>query len=221
MSFLLLFKDELLGFYKSKVMIFLWIGLPALTILFHLWAPDTGPELPFTVVSALLVSSIGGTLASAMLVVSIINEKTSRVYDLFLIRPIKRWNIILSKFFAVYLCLVIASTLALLLGMIIDTFISGLPSDVMLNSSLQSLALSFSLIMVSSAAGVLIGVFSPSILVGVILVLYGGNQISAVISLLPNMLKVPYPDFITVFIGVVITCILLGLTIFLFNKKQF
>ncbi|KYK32510.1 MAG: hypothetical protein AYK22_07395 [Thermoplasmatales archaeon SG8-52-3] len=221
MSFALLFKDELLGFYKSKVMIFLWIGLPVLTILFHLWAPDTGPELPFTVVSALLVSSIGGTLASAMLVVSIINEKTSRVYDLFLIRPIKRWNIILSKFFAVYLCLVIASTLALLLGVAIDTFNSGLPSDVMLNSALQSLTLSLSMIMVSSAAGVLIGVFSPSILVGVILVLYGGNQISAVISLLPSMLNVPNPSFITVFIGVVITCILLGLTIFLFNKKQF
>ena len=221
MSFVLLFKDELLGFYKSKVMIFLWIGLPVLTILFHLWAPDTGPELPFTVVSALLVSSIGGTLASAMLVVSIINEKTSQVYDLFLIRPIKRWNIILSKFFAVYFCLVIASTLALILGMAIDTFNSGLPSDVMLNSSLQSLTLSFSMIMVSSSAGVLIGVFSPSILVGVILVLYGGNQISALISLLPNMLKVPYPDFITVFIGFVITCILLWITIFLFNKKQF
>ncbi|KYK22850.1 hypothetical protein AYK24_01700 [Thermoplasmatales archaeon SG8-52-4] len=221
MSFVLLFKDELLGFYKSKVMIFLWIGLPALTILFHLWAPDTGPELPFTVLSALLISSIGGTLASAMLVVSIINEKTSRVYDLFLIRPIKRWNIILSKFFAVYLCLIIASILALLLGMVIDTFNTGLPSDVMLNTSLQSLTLSLSMIMVSSSAGVLIGISSPSILVGVILVLYGGNQISAVISLIPNMLKVPYSDFITVFIGVVVTCILLGLTIFLFNKKQF
>ena len=221
MSFLLLFKDELLGFYKSKVMIFLWIGLPVLTVLFHLWAPDTGPELPFTVVSALLVSSIGGTLASAMLVVTIINEKTSRVYDLFLIKPIKRWNIILSKFFAVYVCLVIASILALLLGMVIDTFNTGLPSDVMLNSSFQSLALSLSMIMVSSAAGVLIGVFSPSILVGVILVLYGGNQISALISLLPNMLKVPSPGLVTVVIGVVITCVLLGLTIFLFNKKQF
>ena len=79
MSFLLLFKDELRGFYKSKVMIFLWIGLPALAVLFHLWAPNTGPELPFTVISALLVSSIGGTLASAMLAVTIINEKTSRV----------------------------------------------------------------------------------------------------------------------------------------------
>lgn len=220
MSFFLLFKDELLGFYKSKVMIFLWIGLPTLAILFHLWAPNTGPQLPFTVISALLVSSIGGTLASAMLAVTIINEKTSHVYDLFLIRPLKRWNIVLSKFFAVYLCLVIASILALLLGMAIDTFSTGLPSGVVLNSALQSLALSLSMIIVSSSAGVLIGVGSPSVLVGVILVIYGGNQIS-VIPLLPSVLAVPYPDFVTVFIGVVISCVLLGIAIFVFNKKQF
>lgn len=220
MSFLLLFKDELLGFYKSKVMIFLWIGLPLLAVIFHLWAPNTGPQLPFTVISALLISSIGGTLASAMLAVTIINEKTSRVYDLFLIRPLKRWNIVLSKFFAVYLCLVIASILALLLGMAIDTFSTGLPSGVVLNSALQSLALSLSMIMISSAAGVLIGVGSPSVLVGVILVIYGGNQIS-VIPLIPSMLTVPYPDFITVLIGVVISCVLLGIAIFLFNRKQF
>ena len=220
MSFLLLLKDELLGFYKSKVMIFLWIGLPMLALLFHLWAPNTGPQLPFTVISALLVSSIGGTLASAMLAVTIINEKTSHVYDLFLIRPLKRWNIVLSKFFAVYLCLVIASTLALLLGIAIDTFNTGVLSGVVLNSALQSLALSLSMIMISSAVGVLIGVGSPSVLVGVILVIYGGNQIS-VIPLLPNVLTVPYPSFITVLSGVVISCILLGIAIFVFNRKQF
>jgi ABC-2 type transport system permease protein len=220
MSFLLLFKDELLGFYKSKVMIFLWIGLPVLAILFHLWAPDTGPELTFTMLSTLLVSSIGGTLASVMLAVTIINEKTNRVYDLFLIRPLKRWNILLSKFFAVYLCLVIASTLALLFGMAIDIFSTGLPSDAVMNSSLQSLALSLSMIILSSAIGVLIGVGSPSVLVGAILVIYGGNQLS-IMPLLPSLLPVPNPVFITILIGVVISCVLLGIAIFLFNRKQF
>lgn len=220
MSFLLLLKDELLGFYKSKVMIFLWIGLPALAVLLHLWAPNTGPELPFTVISALLVSSIGGTLASAMLAVTIINEKTSHVYDLFLIKPLKRWNIVLSKFFAVYLCLVIASSLALLLGLMIDTFNTGVPSGVVLNSALQSLALSLSMIMVSSAAGVLIGIGAPSVLVGVILVIYGGNQIS-IIPLLPSVLTVPYSALITVLIGVAISCVLLWISIIVFNKKQF
>jgi ABC-2 type transport system permease protein len=220
MSFTLLFKDELLGFYKSKVMIFLWIGLPALAVLFHLWAPNTGPALPFTLLSALLVSSIGGTLASAMLAVTIINEKTSRVYDLFLIRPLKRWNIILSKFFAVYLCLVIASSLALLLGMGIDTFSSGLPSDVVLNSAGQSFALGLSMIMVSSAAGVLIGIGSPSVLVGVILVIYGGNQIS-VIPLLPSVLTVPNPALVTIALGIIVSVALLAVAVSIFERKQF
>ncbi len=220
MSFLLLFKDELLGFYKSKVMIFLWIGLPLLAVIFHLWAPNTGPELPFTVVSALLISSLGGTLASAMLTVTIINEKTSHVYDLFLIRPLKRWNIVLSKFLSVYICLLIASILALLLGMVIDFFSIGVPSDVVLNNVLQSLCLSLSMIMISSATGVLIGVGSPSVLVGVILVIYGANQIS-IIPLLPNMLTIPYPALITIILGIVISCVLLGIAIFLFNRKEF
>ncbi len=220
MSFLLLFKDELLGFYKSKVMIFLWIGLPLLAVIFHLWAPNTGPELPFTVVSALLISSLGGTLASAMLTVTIINEKTSHVYDLFLIRPLKRWNIVLSKFLSVYICLLIASILALLLGMVIDFFSIGVPSDVVLNNVLQSLCLSLSMIMISSATGVLIGVGSPSVLVGVILVIYGANQIS-IIPLLPNMLTIPYPALITIILGIVISCVLLGIAIFLFHRKEF
>lgn len=220
MSFFLLFKDELLGFYKSKVMIFLWIGLPALAILFHLWAPDMGPELSFTMFSALLVSSIGGTLASAMLAVTIINEKTSHVYDLFLIRPLKRWNIVLSKFFAVFFCLVVACTLALLSGMAIDLFNAGLPSDVVLQSTAQSFALSVSMIALSSAVGVLIGVGSPSVLVGVILVIYGGNQLS-VMPLIPSMLPVPYPTLITILIGVMISCVLLGIAIFIVNRKQF
>ena len=36
MSLALLFTDELKGYYKSKVMIILWIGMPALTLLIRL-----------------------------------------------------------------------------------------------------------------------------------------------------------------------------------------
>jgi hypothetical protein len=43
---------------------------------------------PFTLISSIVVSSIGGTLAAVMLAVFIINEKNRHVYDLFLIRPI-------------------------------------------------------------------------------------------------------------------------------------
>jgi len=217
MSFSLLFEDELKGFYKSKVMIFLWVGLPLMTVLFHLWFKK---DIPFTALSAILVSSIGGTLAAVMLTMSIINEKTRHVYDLFLIRPLKRWNLIISKFFAVYTCLTIASFLALILGLVIDYFIMGRAPEAVLNDTTQSLAISLSMMAVSSSAGVLIGVVAPSVLVGAILVIYGGNQISA-IPMLPSMLNISTPVPFTIILGAVISCFLLIIAVFLFNRKQF
>ena len=220
MSFLLLFKDELNGFYKSKVMTFLWIGLPLMTVLLHLWSPNTEEEIPFTLLSTLVVSSIGGTLAAVMLTVSIVHEKTRHVYDLFLVRPLKRWHIVISKFFAVYTCIAIASILTLMLGVVIDYLLMGSAPKAILNDTIQSLAISLSMMAVSSSAGVLIGVISPSVLVGAILVIYGGNQISA-IPMLPIMLNISNPVPFTLILGVLISCVLLLIAVFLFSKKQF
>ena len=75
--------------YRSKVMLALWVGLPGPS-------PSAGRCLaeyrldPGRVFTSLLVGSIGGTLASAMLAVSIINERERHVYDLFVIRPVRR-----------------------------------------------------------------------------------------------------------------------------------
>lgn len=220
MSLRILFKDELRGFYKSKVMIVLWIGLPLLAALIYFWSPDTGQEIPFAAFSALLLSSIGGTLASVMLAVSIINEKDKNVYDIFLIRPIKRRNILLSKFLAVYSCIVIAGLISLGLGMTIDYFYMGGTPEVILESALESVVLTISMMAIASAAGVLIGVISPSVLVGAIIVIYGGNQIS-IVPLLPDMLGLENQMiFSTPFSGV-IAISLLGIAIYLFQKKQF
>jgi ABC-2 type transport system permease protein len=219
MSFTLLVKDELKGFYKSKVMIFLWIGLPLLTILFHFWSSLQGGEIPFTALSAIITSSIGGTLASSMLTVSIINEKIQHIYDLFLVRPVKRWNIILSKFLAVYVCILVASLISLLFGLIIDYANIGQVSGTILSDTALSLATSFSMMAVSSSAGILIGVVAPSVLVGVILIIYGGNQISA-LSAIPIILNLSNAPVFTVTFGVVITGTMLVLASFLFNRKQ-
>ena len=55
----MLFADELRGFYKSKVMIFLWVGLPVIAVLFRfIQSSATVQEIPFTVISALVVSSL-------------------------------------------------------------------------------------------------------------------------------------------------------------------
>lgn len=219
MNFALLVQDEMRGFYRSKVMLFLWIGLPILTILFHFWSSLQGGELPLTALSAIITSSIGGTLASVMLAVSIINEKTQHVYDLFLVRPVRRWNIILSKFLAVYTCIAVASGLSLLLGLIIDYVNVGGLSDAILRDTLLSLATSLSMMAVSSSIGVLIGVAAPSVIVGVILVIYGGNQISA-LPIIPTILNISNATLFTIAFGVVISSIMLVLATFIFNRKQ-
>jgi ABC-2 type transport system permease protein len=217
----LLFVDELRGFYKSKVMVFLWIGLPIIALLFRfISAGSSGQNISFTLISALIVSSIGGTLASVMLAVFIINEKNRHVYDLFLIRPLKRRDIILAKFFSVYTCVAIASFIAVLAGMITDYITTGSLSTAVLSNAGQSLVTSLSMIAVSCAAGVLIGVASPSVLVGAILVIYGGNQIS-IIPLIPTLLNIQEATIFTIILAGAAASGLLLAAITLFESKQF
>jgi len=202
-------------------MIFLWVGLPVIALLFRfITEGSSGQSLSFTLISALVVSSIGGTLAAVMLAVFIINEKNRRVYDLFLIRPLKRRDILLAKFFSVYTCVAIASCIAVLAGMITDYASTGALSNAILNNAGQSLATSLSMIAVSCAAGVLIGVASPSVLVGAILVIYGGNQIS-VIPLLPTLLNVQEAAVFTIVLAGVVASVLLFAAVALFERKQF
>jgi len=220
MSLSILFKDELQGFYKSKVMIVLWIGLPVLSILFFLLSPDTGDELPLTVMTALIVSSLAGTLGAVMLAVSIINEKGAKVYDLFLIRPIKRRNILLSKFLAVYVCIAIAVSLSLLIGVAIDYYRFGGIPEGMLQNTMDSIIISLAMMGISASAGVLIGVVSPSVLVGAVLVIYGGNQIS-ILPVLPAFLEISNDVLFAIGTGSITTVVLLFIATVLFNRKQF
>ena len=217
----MLFADELQGFYKSKVMIFLWVGLPLIAILFRfVQVSSTGQAIPFTVISSLVVSSLAGTLSAVMLTVSIINEKNRHVYELFLIRPLKRRDIILAKFLSVYTCVAIASLLAIAVGVAADWAITGAIPATLLQDTAQSLAISLSMVAVSCSAGVLLGVASPTVLVGAILVIYGGNQIS-VLPILPTLLNIAYADAFTIGLAAAIAVALLWAAIFLFEKKQF
>jgi len=221
MNLSLLYVDELRGFYKSKVMLFLWVGLPVIAILFRLLqANGTSQDLPFSVVSALVVSSLAGTLAAVMLTVSIINERNRHVYELFLIRPLKRRDLLLAKCLAIYSCVAIASIVAVFVGVAADYVATGALPATVLGEVAQSLAISLSMLAVACSVGVLIGVASPSILVGAILVIYGGNQIS-VIPLLPTLLNLPQVALLTVGLAAVVAIGFLWVAIALFKRKQF
>jgi len=180
MSLWLLFKDELNGFYRSKVMLALWVGLPVMALLLYFLVDDI-EGIPLTVFTGLLVSSIGGLLTSVLIVVNILNEKEKKVYDLFLIRPIRRENLLLAKFGAVFLCVMVASFIAITLAAILDSANEGYDIGSILTSMKDSLIITVSLMAINCSAGVLIGVFSPSVLVGVLLVLFGSNQLSSLV----------------------------------------
>jgi ABC-2 type transport system permease protein len=217
MSLSLLLKDELRGFYKSKVMIFLWVGLPALSLLLFVLEPSGG-DISLPALTAMLVGSLGGVLAAVMLVVSIVNERERHVFDLFVIRPIRRRDIVLSKFAAVYLCVAAAALLAFGVAVGVDLIDKGEIPAGFASTAVDFLVISLSMMAISCSAGVLIGVFSPSVLVGVILVMYGANQLSAV-TILP-VLTVSSSDFFPLLPGAAITTVLLILAILVFNKKQ-
>ncbi len=182
MSFWLLFKDELNGFYRSRVMLALWVGLPAMAVLLYFLVDDI-EGIPVTVFTGLLVSSIGGLLTSVLIVVNILNEKEKKVYDLFLIRPIRRENLLLAKFSAVFLCVIVASFIAITLAAVLDSTTKGLDVQGILSDMKDSLLITVSIMAINCSAGVLIGVFAPNMLVGILLVLFGANQLSSLVLL--------------------------------------
>ncbi len=221
MSFPILFKDELKGFYKSYIMIILWIGLPVLSILLYLWSPDTSGEMPLSVLFATMMSSLGGTLAAIMISVHLMNEKSRHVYELFLVRPVKRRDLLISKFLAVLVCVAIACALSLILGLIIDYFQSGTVSAEIFKNTYESFSLSLATITSWCAAGLLVGVFAPSIVVGVILIIFVVNNITSFALLLPMIMKESYSIVYSIGFSVLLTLIFLVLAVLIFDRKQF
>ena len=220
MSFFLLFWDEIRGFIKSKVMITLWIGLPLLSIIMHFIQPNT-EGMPISIFTGLLVASIGGLLAAVMLSTTMVNELNARVYDLYLIRPVKRWHLIIAKYLAVFLCLTVATFLSLAVGLLIDNFTVGLPADTIIKDTLGSLAVSLAAMSISSAAGILIGILVNSVALAAILSIYLGQQLSLVAVLPGIFFETINPIWFSIGIGVAVTAVILIIEIIVFNKKQF
>lgn len=218
----MIFYDELKGFYKSKVMIALWIIFPVIALLIHyISSLYTEGAISVSSTVSLVISSIGGLIASIMLTVSIIHEKDARVYDLFLIRPIKRWYILISKFFAVFICVTVAGLLALSIGILSDYILQNeLILDVVLPGIIDSFIMTISTMAISCSFGVLIGVIAPSIVVGVIIVIFIGEYIN-IIPIIPVILEIENSDVFVTILSILITVIMMIVSVVAFNKKQF
>jgi ABC-2 type transport system permease protein len=220
MTLRILFVDELKGFYKSKVMIILWLGLPFLTLLLHFINPDL-EELPISFLVSLLISSMGGTLSAGLLSTSIANEKSHHVYDLFLVRPVRRSSILLAKYFAVYLCLIIATGISLIIGIAIDVYTLGSLPEFIIQNTFDSLSISLAGMAISCSIGLFFGIFLSSVPVAAILSVYIGNQLSAISILATIFIDFINPIIFSLIIGISISAIFIGISIIFFNRKQF
>jgi ABC-2 type transport system permease protein len=216
----LLFKDELKGFYKSNVMLVLWIGLPLLSVLFFFFLPNPGDQVSVTFITSGIISSIGGWLAAMMLAIQIIHEKSHHVYDLFLIRPVRRSHIILAKYFAVFFCVALACILALLLSFFADYLFINKYSSSLLIETIKSFVISLAIISIECAAGAFVGVLVSSVIVGVVLVVVTHN-ISSLTIIMPMMTNTHYPLFYPIIVGICLSVVFLFFSIAIFKRQQF
>lgn len=213
----ILYADELRGFARSRVMLALWIGLPVLSVVFKLAQPNT-EGVPLLVLVAILVGSIGGTLAAVLLGTTITGERNRHVYDLFLIRPVRRSTLLLAKFLASFTCLVAAAVVTIGLAVAVDA-VSGNLTPGLGHRIGESLLISAASMTIASAVGMLIGVLVNSIAVSAILSVYLGNQLSAIV-VLPAVL-VPGLNIVLFasLVGVVVPAAVLAIAMLVFRRK--
>lgn len=212
---LLLIRDELIGFARSKVMIVLWIVLPLLALGGYLLLPDAVTEarglggLSATAFIGFLMSSIAGTVAALMVAVDIVSERNRKVYELFVIRPIRREAIIWAKFVAVFACVTVACIVSMGLGIALDAVRGSPPTRDMASDMVKSMVSLVSVIALSAAVGVMFGVLARSILVAVILILYVGQNL-AIVPMLPIYLGfLPDQFWLVMLISAGLTALLL------------
>lgn len=218
MMTLLLYKDELKGFYKSSVMTVLWPGLPVLSIVSYLSFPNMGDQFSISYLTSTIISSIAGFLAAMMIAIHIIHEKSHHVYDLFLIRQVKKSQLILSKYLAIFTCITIACLIALTLSFLFDYLIIKKFSNALFADTLKSFLLSIAFIAVECAAGALVGVLVSSVLVGVISVIITHN-ITGLTIITPVLMKASHAIALITILGGCLSALFLFLAIEIFKKK--
>jgi len=119
------------------------------------------------------------------------------------------------------LCLIIATGISLITGLIIDTYTSGILPEYIIQNTLDSLSVSLAGMSISCSIGIFFGILVSSVPVAVILSVYIGNQVSAVSILATIFIDFINPSMFAVIIGVSITVLFIGISIIVFNRKQF
>lgn len=212
-------------------MIILFIGLPALSVLISLLTSNF-QDFPETYLITVIATSIAGALGSIMIGTSITTEQNKNVYDLYLIRPVSRSNIILAKYIAAYACLVCAVFLAIITGIIIDYARNIQTNEAFAKTTSDSIITVFFALAITCSFGTLFGIVMKSVAASALLSLYVGNETSTVLTFLIPIISDAMVQrsgvslhidslLITMVIGAVVAILILIIALVIFKKKQF
>lgn len=171
-------------------------------------------------VVSITIAGLGGPLASVSLSAAVVSERNQKVYELFLIRPVRRSSLILAKFAATYTCLVAATVISLASGMLIDSWL-GVAIGSQWNEIVTSVVVTLSAMAMTCAGTPLIGMFVSSVALAGIAAIFGG-ELLILVPMLPNYFD-PSADPIPLAIlsGLVVTTLCLAFTLYVFKRKQF
>ena len=224
----LLMKDELQGFARSSVMLAMWVGIPLMGIALYFVLPDRLPVntlseekfvLPMSSFLSVTLSSIAGLLAATLVSIEVVNEKNRKVYDLFLIRPIRRSSFMWAKFLAVSFCVSVAIILAMTAGILVDLIRGVEIGSLMMESIFNSTLAAVGVVVVSTAAGILIGMLSNTVIMAVLLVWFLGQYVM-LIPWLAALIPIPWVQGVTHGLTFVLTVAMMLGAVALFKRME-
>jgi ABC-type transport system involved in multi-copper enzyme maturation permease subunit len=225
----IMLRDELIGFARSKVMLVLWLLLPGIAMLAYFLIDGSeklknmaGGDSPMTATDLVgfLLTSLSGPIAALMVAVDIVSERQRKVYELFVIRPMHRDVILWAKFLAVFVCVVVACMLAVAAGITVDLF-QGDPIKGGAYRLFQSLVNIACVVALATAVGVFVGSISRTILVAVLIVLYGGQNLIYVPMLPVYFGVLPNQFWLLMGFTLALAGALMAASLALFRKSEF
>jgi ABC-type transport system involved in multi-copper enzyme maturation permease subunit len=211
-------------------MVGMWVGMPLLGLLLYFVLPSqlpmntagmTGQEfsLPASTFLSLMLSSTGGLLAATLVSIDIVNEKNKKVYDLFLIRPINRGSFMWAKFFAVTFCVTVALGISMFAGILVDVMRGVEISPLMQETIVEKFIAGAGVVMISTAAGILIGMLSSTVLMAVMLVWFIGQYVM-LIPMLASMISNNWVMTITLAITLILSVLFVYVSSMIFKRME-
>jgi ABC-2 type transport system permease protein len=223
-----LVRDELVGFAKSRVMLVLWIIVPLIAIGAYMLLPseltgggfDGKQKLSAFQFMSVLMGSLSGLFAGIIPAADIVGEKNRNVYVLFAVRPFPRSVLLWAKFIAVCGCITMTCVVGFALAIIVDATRGHAVTADLLYEASKAIVQMIELIAMSCALGIVFGVLARSVLVAVLLYIFAGRNL-LVIPLLPVYLDLMPGTFWPIMgVSTLVTLGLMWLSIWMFRKAQ-